>query len=149
MPGFQGLRRAPIIFQELVTAWKTNVLPMYKYSTCKHHAHILEKKLLPEFGSLPLDRISRQHIQQYIAQLQSSGFPCPVGLSGGPVLLARDPKTVTGVVALHVKPPLEIVLKDRRRIVASFHQKVHGLGASVSPKKGTLSVLNCWRLADS
>src|SRR5262245_51057596 len=41
-------RPGPISFEELAATWRTTVLPMYgKYSTRKHHAHILERKLLP------------------------------------------------------------------------------------------------------
>jgi integrase len=50
------------------------VLPMYKYSTRKHHSCILEKKLLPIFGNLRIDQISRQGIQRFIAELNSSGY---------------------------------------------------------------------------
>src|SRR5438128_219932 len=56
----QTLRRGPITFSELAGNWKATVLPMYKYSTRKHHGEILEKKLLPNFGDTRIDRISRE-----------------------------------------------------------------------------------------
>jgi integrase len=68
------LRRGPITFSELASNWKTTVLPMYKYSTRKHHADILEKKLLPIFGETRIDRISREQIQRWIAELNSTGY---------------------------------------------------------------------------
>jgi integrase len=70
----QVLRRAPLTFEELAKAWEKTVLPMYKYSTRKHHAHILKKKLLPFFGSIRIDQISRQQVQQFIAELNNRSY---------------------------------------------------------------------------
>lgn len=70
----QALRRAPLTFQELAAAWKTTVLPMYKFSTRKHHADILEKKILPYFGAMRIDQINRQHVQQFIAEHNARGY---------------------------------------------------------------------------
>jgi integrase len=47
---------------------------MYKFSTRKHHSYILEKRILPIFGNLRIDRICRQEIQRFIAELNSSGY---------------------------------------------------------------------------
>ena len=69
-----GPRRSPITFSDLANVWKTTVLPMYKYSTRKHHAYILEKRLLPVFGSVRIDRLNRQEIQRFIADLKASGY---------------------------------------------------------------------------
>ncbi len=68
----QAPRRGPVTFQELASTWKATVLPMYKYSTQKGHAEILEKRLLPHFGQFRIDRISRQDIQRFAAELGSS-----------------------------------------------------------------------------
>jgi len=69
----QTPRRGPITFQEFASVWKATVLPMYKYSTKKNYAEFLEKKVLPYFGSFRIDRISRQDVQRFIAELDSSG----------------------------------------------------------------------------
>jgi integrase len=61
-------------FSELASAWKKTVLPMYKYSTRKHHSHVLRAKLLPLFGDRRVDKITRQEIQQYVAELISRGY---------------------------------------------------------------------------
>jgi integrase len=45
-----------------------------KYSTRKHHADILEKKLLPVFGECRIDRISRQQIQVAVSGWHETGF---------------------------------------------------------------------------
>ena len=67
-------KAAPVSFGELASAWKTSVLPMYKYSTRKHHGQILRTKLLPRFGEMPLQRIDRQTVQRWAAELQGAGY---------------------------------------------------------------------------
>jgi integrase len=61
-------KRVPKTFEEFAKSWKAKVLPMYKYSTRKHHAHILEKKLVPFFGDTRIDRINTEQVQQFIAE---------------------------------------------------------------------------------
>jgi integrase len=70
----QTLKREPVTFSELAAVWKATVLPMYKHSTRRHHVQILEKKLLPIFGDSRLDRISRQDIQRFVADMNQRGY---------------------------------------------------------------------------
>ena len=65
-------RRAPVTFQELVSVWKRDVLPLYKYSARKYYEEILNRRVLPYFGSFRIDQISSQHVQRFIAELNSA-----------------------------------------------------------------------------
>jgi len=47
---------------------------MYKYSTQKHHSEILEEKLIPRFGDMRVDEISRQDVQAFIAEMNSKKY---------------------------------------------------------------------------
>ena len=63
-----------LTFRELAVQWQTTVLPMYKHSTQKNHAHILQKHLLPRFGDVRLGKVERQDVQAYVAQLVRHGY---------------------------------------------------------------------------
>ena len=67
-------REAPITFEELAREWVRSILPMYKYSTRKTHCHILNKHLLPMFGTLELTQLTRQRVQGFIAGLNRTGY---------------------------------------------------------------------------
>ena len=67
-------RKAPITFEELAREWVRSILPMYKYSTRKSHRHILNKHLLPMFGTLELTQLTRQRVQGFIAELNRCGY---------------------------------------------------------------------------
>ena len=67
-------REAPITFEELAREWVRSILPMYKYSTRKTHRHILNKHLLPMFGTLELTQLTRQRVQGFIAGLNRTGY---------------------------------------------------------------------------
>jgi hypothetical protein len=64
--------RAPIKFEEFVVIWKANVWNTYRYSTRKHHRQILNTTLIPRFGSIPVNEIDRQSIQQFIGEVQGA-----------------------------------------------------------------------------
>ena len=61
-------------FGEVAARWKTIVLPVRKYSTRKHHADILENKILPVFGAMNIDQISNQDVQQFVTELQRRNY---------------------------------------------------------------------------
>src|SRR5215831_1867311 len=61
-------------FGEVAARWKTIVLPVRKYSTRKHHADILENKILPVFGHMNIDEISNQDVQQFVTELQRRNY---------------------------------------------------------------------------
>ena len=67
-------RQAPITFEELAQEWVRSIVPMYKYSTRKSHLHILNKHLLPAFGTLELGKITRQRVQGFVAEMNRSGY---------------------------------------------------------------------------
>ena len=57
----------PMTFTEFAASWKANVLPRYaKHSTRKHHAEILENKLIPFFGKMLVADITGEHVQRFI-----------------------------------------------------------------------------------
>lgn len=70
-PRFQ---RPQIKFATLANEWQAQVVPMYKHSTQKNHTHILTKHLVPRFGDVLLDELSRQHVQAYVADLVRGGY---------------------------------------------------------------------------
>src|SRR6266705_336503 len=60
-------KQKPLTFTEFAASWKANVLPRYpKHSTRKHHAEILENKLIPFFGEMLLADITGEHVQRFI-----------------------------------------------------------------------------------
>jgi integrase len=66
--------RSHVTFRTLVGQWDTTVLPMYKHSTQIHRRALLRKHLLPRFGDLALCDVTRQAIQEYVAQLMARGY---------------------------------------------------------------------------
>jgi len=70
----QLIRRPDLNFSELVDAWKTSILPLYKHSTRKMHLHILERQILPRFRNVDLAAITKQDVQMFIAQLKKAGY---------------------------------------------------------------------------
>ena len=66
---------APLMFGEFAASWKALVLPTYpKYSTRKHHADILENKLVPFFRNVILSEMTGEHIQQFISAMEAKGY---------------------------------------------------------------------------
>lgn len=63
-----------ITFAELATVWKTNVLPLYKYSSRLVREETVTKKLVPRFGKLELSKVTKQEVQSYIAELNRAGY---------------------------------------------------------------------------
>jgi integrase len=65
----------PVTFREHAASWKTNVLPQYpKHSTRKHHAEILDNKLIPFFGEMFLGDITGEHVQQFIRLMAEQDY---------------------------------------------------------------------------
>jgi integrase len=66
---------ARVTFKEFATTWKALVVPKYpKHSTRKHHAEILDGKLMPFFGTLWLDEITGEHVQQFISSMEAKNY---------------------------------------------------------------------------
>jgi hypothetical protein len=59
--------RSRVPFETLATNWKASVLPRYKHSTQKNHRHILDRHLVPRFGTMPIAEVTREAIQKYVA----------------------------------------------------------------------------------
>jgi hypothetical protein len=69
-------KAAPVTFAEFATKWKVLVLPKYpKHSTRKHHADILESKLVPFFDQMKLGEITGEHVQRFIQAMENDGYP--------------------------------------------------------------------------
>jgi len=66
--------RLRVPFQVLANEWRASVVPMYKHSTQKNHRHILDKHLIPWFGEKPIQEVTRQEIQMYVAHLTQQGY---------------------------------------------------------------------------
>ncbi len=65
----------PLTFAELAASWKANVLPHYpKHSTRKHHADILDNKLIPYFCGKLVAEISGEHVQRFIHLMVEKGY---------------------------------------------------------------------------
>jgi integrase len=65
----------PTTFAEYAAQWKELILPKYrKHSTRKHHADILEGKLVPFFGRLRLDEITGEHVLRFIQTMENRGY---------------------------------------------------------------------------
>jgi integrase len=68
-------KQKPVTFREHAASWKTNVLPQYpKHSTRKHHSEILDNKLTPFFGAMLLEKITGEHVQQFIRMMADKGY---------------------------------------------------------------------------
>jgi integrase len=67
-------RTAPVSFEQLANRWKSIVLPVRKYSTRKHHQQILDNKLIPFFGEMRTDEITKEYVQHFIAELQRRNY---------------------------------------------------------------------------
>ncbi len=66
--------RSRVRFDHLATKWLTDLLPMYRYSTQKNHRHILQKHLIPRFGSVELCDLQPADVQAYVADLCRAGY---------------------------------------------------------------------------
>ena len=66
--------RSRVIFRTLAAEWQVSVLPMYKPSTRKNHAHILQKHLLQRFGETHVSELRRQDVQSYVAHVLQLGY---------------------------------------------------------------------------
>jgi integrase len=68
-------KATPVTFAEFAIQWKVLVLPKYpKHSTRKHHADILEDKLVPFFGHLRVDEITGEHVQRFVQAMEDHGY---------------------------------------------------------------------------
>jgi integrase len=68
----QGIYRpkTTLTFREFVEShWKPNLFPTFKPSTRSGYTYLLEKYLLPFFGTSNLAEIGRQTVQSFVAQL--------------------------------------------------------------------------------
>ena len=72
--GTNHVQRSKVSFETIATQWQNTVVPMYKPSTKKNHIHILQKHLLPRFGSWAICEISRQDVQRYVADLVKNEY---------------------------------------------------------------------------
>jgi integrase len=67
-------KAAPISFEQLANRWRSIVLPIRKYSTRKHHQHILDSKLIRFFGDFRINEITKEQVQQFVAELQRRNY---------------------------------------------------------------------------
>ena len=58
-------RRAPLFREFVEGEWKDAHFARYKPSTKKGHSSLLARQLLPEFGSIPLDRIAPARVRRW------------------------------------------------------------------------------------
>ncbi|HEX4997907.1 MAG TPA: tyrosine-type recombinase/integrase [Terriglobia bacterium] len=70
----RAVQRPIVTFDELATAWRTTVLPMYKYSSRITREDTLDRKLVPRFGKLELTAVSKREIQSYMAELNRAEY---------------------------------------------------------------------------
>src|SRR5581483_3855150 len=73
--GSKPVLRSRTTFAEIASQWQETVVPMYKHSTALVHVHLLGKHILPRFGEMDVDKITRQEIQAWIAYLNRQFAP--------------------------------------------------------------------------
>ena len=62
-----------VTFKEHADKWAELVLPKYKFSTGTVHACILQKHLVPRFGTMNIADVSTLEIQKYVSEMQRRG----------------------------------------------------------------------------
>jgi integrase len=80
----QGTYRPKTIltFREFVeTQWQPNLFPTFKESTRRGYSYLLEKYLIPFFGTSGLAEVNRQLVQSFVAQLGQRLAPKSVALA--------------------------------------------------------------------
>ena len=60
-------------FSEFADWWEKNVQPTHQPSSANSSHYILKKHLRPRFGDFPLDSITQESVQEWIADLQREG----------------------------------------------------------------------------
>lgn len=75
--------------------WKGNRLPIFKPSCRQTMGSHLQKYLLPQFGSVPMDAIDDRRVQEFIADLTRKEYVWPNGVSK-----RLSPKSIRNIVGV-------------------------------------------------
>lgn len=60
--------------RDFVQEWKAQALPALKYATQKHYEYVIDIHLLPAFGNIQLRLISRESVQNFLANKFKQGL---------------------------------------------------------------------------
>lgn len=60
-------------FEQYANWWEKSIQPLHQPSSANSSHYILKKHLRPRFGSMPMDSITQESVQEWIADLQSEG----------------------------------------------------------------------------
>jgi Phage integrase, N-terminal SAM-like domain len=69
------------MFSEYADWWEKNIQPTHQPSSANSSHYILKKHLRPRFGDMPLDSITQESVQEWIADLQREGKLKPRSIS--------------------------------------------------------------------